>query len=114
MKKLIYSLVLASSVLCIGCNKEESTPAEPPKAAVKAAEAAVKAAEAAKKAAEAAGALTSSESVPTSSEYRALLDGRKASVGGANINILQEVSKFENATDEEKRNLYKKVKELVK
>lgn len=95
MKKLIYSLVLASSVLCIGCSQEERDPLEELR-------------EDLRKAAEEAAR------VPASSEYRALLERRKTSVDGANINILQEVSKFENATDEEKRKLYDQAKAFVK
>ena len=113
MKKLICSIVLASSVLYIGCQKEEEdNPVAAAAAAVrsdadKAAKDAAKAAAAAKAEAEAAW-------VPTSDDYKKLLEKRKASVDGANINVLQEVGKFEKATDEEKRELYKKVKALVK
>jgi len=100
MKKLIYSLVLASSVLCIGCRQEERDPLEELREDLRKA--------AVRKAAEEAAR------VPASSEYRALLERRKTSVDGANINILQEVSKFENATDEEKRKLYDQAKAFVK
>ena len=95
MKNLICSLVLSASVFYIGCQKEEENPVAAAAESVKAAE------EAAAK-------------VPTSEEYRALLERRKASVRSVNVNIWQEVGKFEKATDEEKRELYNKVKELVR
>ena len=114
MKKLICSIVLASSVLYIGCQKEEEdNPVAAAAAAVrsdadKAAKDAAKAAEAAKAEAEAAW-------VPTSDDYKKLLEKRKASVDGLKGDtIKQEVDRFERATDKEKRELYKKVKALVK
>ena len=51
---------------------------------------------------------------PTPEEYRVLLEQRVASVDGADINIRQEVCRFENATDEEKFELYDKAKSLTK
>ena len=95
MKKLICSLVLSASVFYIGCQKEEKNPVAAAAESVKAA-----AEEEAK--------------VPTSEEYRALLERRKDSVRSVNVNIWQEVGKFEKATDEEKRELYNKVKALVR
>ena len=53
-------------------------------------------------------------STPSKAEYKALLEKRVSSVDGANINILQELSKFDNASPAEKRELYNKVKSLVK
>ena len=113
MKKLICSIVLASSVLYIGCQKEEvNNPLAAVAAAVrsdpdKAAKDAAKEADAAAKA-EAAR-------VPTSDDYKKLLEKRKASVDGLKDDtIKQAVDKFERATDKEKRELYKKVKALVK
>lgn len=54
-----------------------------------------------------------SSATPTTAAYKALLEKRKSSVGGANINIRQEVSKFQNASDAEKRDLYNQVNALV-
>ena len=51
---------------------------------------------------------------PPVADYKALLEKRASSVDGANINIMQEVGRYEKATDEEKRELYNKVKALVK
>lgn len=51
---------------------------------------------------------------PTVSEYRQVLEKRIASPDGANINIRQEIGKFENASDEVKRLIFKKVSDLAK
>ena len=98
MKEIIYSLIVASCVFCAGCQKEEEK--NPVAAAAEAVAAGRDAA-----AREAARSLY---------EYKALLEKRAASVDGANINIKLEVSKFEKASDAEKRELYNSVKDLVK
>lgn len=54
-----------------------------------------------------------SSSVQPVSEYKKLLEKRVDSVDGANINIRKEVSRYENASDEDKRSLYKKVEDIV-
>ena len=84
--KIIYHLIVAALVLCAGCGEKEP-PREPQ---------------------------PTSPTTPSVADYKALLEKRASSVDGANINIMQEVGKYENATDEEKRELYNKVKALVK
>ena len=101
MKEIIYSLIVASCVFCAGCGKEEE---KNPVAAA--------AAEAVKSYADAAAREAARAVDPA--EYKALLEKRAASVDGANINIKLEVSKFEKASDAEKRELYNSVKDLVK
>ncbi len=83
MKRLIYTLFLASAALCAGCTKGDDPAPSGPR-------------------------------VPTASEYKALLEKRAASVDGANINVRQEVSRFENASDTEKLDLYSRVQSLVR
>lgn len=51
---------------------------------------------------------------PSAAEYKAILEKRVSSPGGANINIRQEVSRFQNASDAEKRELYNRAKAFVK
>ena len=88
MKEITYLLIIAVCVFCAGCGKEEEK--NPVATAAKAV------------------------ATPTTAEYKALLERRAASVDGAIINIKLEVSKFENASDAEKRELYNSVKDLVK
>lgn len=47
------------------------------------------------------------------SEYRKLLEKRISSAGGAVININQEVNEYRKASPDEKREMYRKVYELV-
>ena len=89
MKRIIYSLMTAAVVFCVGCGQKERGAAP-------------------------SSTETLQPTVPTEGQYRALLEKRAASVDGANINIKQEVSKYANASDAEKRELYNKVKALVK
>lgn len=86
MKKLIYTTSLIASLFIVGCGSEEE---RAPQQVVQ-------------------------PSVPSVSAYRTLLEKRAASVDGANINVRQEVGKYENASDEEKRELYSKVESLVR
>ena len=85
--KIIYHLIVAALVLCAGCGdkKDASEGQQPP-----------------------------SPTTPSVADYKVLLEKRASSVDGANINIMQEVGNYEKATDEEKRELYNKVKALVK
>jgi len=83
MKKIMYSLAIAASAFCLGCEKSEpDTPPEP--------------------------------HTPSTAEYKALLEKRVSSVKGAEINIRQEVGKFENASSAEKRKLYETQKSLAR
>ena len=84
MKRIMYLLAIAVSALCLGCGKSDG-PVPP-----------------------------SEPYTPSAAEYKALLEKRVSSPGGANINIRQEVGKFENASAAEKRELYNKVNSLVK
>ena len=88
--KIIYNLIVAALVLCAGCTKEETPEAKAPEK-------------------------RPPIELPTPSvgAYKKLLEKRESSVGGANINIMQEVSKYQNASDAEKRQLYDQVKALV-
>ena len=51
---------------------------------------------------------------PSTSEYKALLEKRASSVGGAKINIRQEISKFEKASPAKKRELYRTQESLAR
>jgi len=84
MKRIMYSLAIAASAFCLGCGKSDKP------------------------------VPSSKQYTPSAAEYKALLEKRVSSPGGANINIRQEVSKFENASAAEKRELYNKVNSLVK
>ena len=84
MKKIMYSLAIAASAFCLGCGKSD----EPTP--------------------------SSEPYTPSAAEYKALLEKRVSSPGGANINIRQEVSRFQNADDAEKRELYGRAKAFVK
>lgn len=84
MKRIMYSLAIAASAFCLGCGKSD----EP--------------------------APSSEPYTPSAAEYKTLLEKRASSVDGANINIRQEVGKFENASPSEKRDRYNRVKSLVK
>ena len=83
-KRIIYVIALASSVILTGCGNEEATPVE------------------------------KTTKVPTSAAYRKLLEKRVSSTRGADINIMQEMSKFERATDVEKGELFKRAESFVK
>lgn len=84
MKRIMYSLAIAVSAFCLGCGKSDEPTPSP------------------------------EPYTPSTAAYKALLEKRAASVDGANINIRQEVGKFENASAAEKRELYNKVNSLVK
>ena len=86
--KIVFKLIVATLMLCAGCGEKEDAPIDnpPPPPPV----------------------------IPTVGDYKALLEKRASSVDGANINIMQEVGKYEKASDEEKKDLYNKVKALVK
>lgn len=84
MKRIMYSLAIAASAFCLGCGKSE----EPP--------------------------TPSTPRTPSAAEYKALLEKRASSVDGVKINIWQEVGKFEKATPDEKRYLYKIQESLAK
>lgn len=88
MNKLLCVCAIATSLFVVGCGGDDDAPQSSD---------------------------SSSESkVPTSLEYRQVLEKRIASPDGANINIRQEIGKFENATDEDKRLMFKKVSDLAK
>ena len=84
MKRIVYSLAIAGLAFCLGCGKSD----EP--------------------------APTAEPYTPSTAAYKSLLEKRAASVDGANINLRQEVGRFENASAAEKRELYDKVNSLVK
>lgn len=52
--------------------------------------------------------------VPNASQYRALLEKRISSTDGANINIRQEMSRFESASEAEKLVLFNRASELAR
>ena len=79
MKEIIGSSALAVMVFCLGCGKSDET-----------------------------STTDRQYTTPSTAAYRALLEKRAASVGGADINIRQETSRFENASDEEKCELYRR------
>lgn len=52
--------------------------------------------------------------VPTVSAFRQILEKRISSADGAEINVRQEVGKFENASDAEKRKMFEAAKNLAR
>lgn len=84
MKRIMYVFAIAASAFCLGCGNSDKPSPSP------------------------------QPETPSTAAYKALLEKRATSVDGANINIRQEVGKFENASPAEKCALFNKVKSLVK
>lgn len=97
MRTFIYVLIIAGSVCNVGCSEE--TPSQKAEMSLEKA---------------ARDVATNAVTVIGVEEYRRLLEKRKKSVGGAEINIMQEVRKFERASEDERRELFKKAKELAR
>ena len=88
MKHIGLAIILSASAVICGCDATEKKPipAMPP----------------------------APEKAPAAEQYRALLEKRVRSCGGADINIMKEVSKYNNSSDEGKKALYKEAESLLK
>jgi len=87
MNRILFALTIASSLIVAGCGEGEDP--QPT-------------------------AQSPAPHVPTVAEYRQILEKRISSTDGANINVRQEIGKFEKASDADKISMYKKVKDLAK
>lgn len=55
---------------------------------------------------------SSQPKVPTAAEYRALLERRIRSSGGADIDVQKAVSEYKNSSDEKKKSLYQNAEKM--
>lgn len=88
MKHVGLAIILSTSAVVCGCDAHEKKPipATPP----------------------------APEKTPAAELYRALLEKRVRSCDGADINIMKEVSRYKNSSNDEKTALYKKAEALLK
>ena len=85
MKRIVYALIVTATVICAGCEKREPTLGD-----------------------------SAPQKPPSVLEYKKLLERRVSSVDGAKINIPQEVSTYQNASDDEKMRLFTEKQNLIR